>query len=1114
LSLKVAVLAPINKVNFDAGEIILFIMTDQKSEMRSVGSTNDVISIGLTESELTQLASDIGLSMGVLRLSPIERGRLCNNIVRGLRSLAVHDINAAPYISLFVYLGQTNKIDAQSRQLDVHPIHLLSRQLIDQPIPELSQSTAIQCLALGAKLYINTWLHRELFDTHLAHGLQQLYSSKRPEWRQLREIDLVDAAAVKNTSDKSDSNTVNQFAKRLYSFLGTGLPDVASLRVGLRSKKTPDLSQGRGDSKQLNDPAVAKTSPDESTATVKEPDDITPDFDLFTKQIKRNLHQDLVDGNRLPIRWGRLNVLESKAAIDKLNRALFNKSSDPLSKRKRYHAATRYLSIFCGLSLKTVLRLPLAKRDGRGRGSMHVNIHGGFLRRDQQCIAPRSKKSVRNRYTGKWWRSYLPKEVVEVLIEMFDQFPQSKTIGDLIHAFGLDHELCQHFLNDGWPSSHLPEDARLAQSLRVILLNLEVHPQVVAQFTGDTMTTPSSDHYYLALPQSKLFDALDKFCSWAGLTAPTRPKQDKRIGSPNVVSKEKMGDLMAALNQRVLAARNMVTTRSDIDDVVKFHNIYAPAIALQTLWGVGGRGNLLSKNSFERLFSSEEFLIIADRRLDRYTRARIVPSTKPITDGRTNFIEHLFSLSSRLEKSKCQCASYVQQAASGKLPHKSAFFILVRTGDEWSIRDLNRQDLTSLIVELAKEVGLSLTGDDINLGRHFWYTILVEMGVAEVAIEALLGHHIPGSEPFAYGSGVSVREVCDYLAPIMETVHAAIGLNAIQGLGRTAERFKNLPTMPVPKNLRALPNLLLQTKLKAQNFEIREVPVIDADPPIDSKSLICHSYLNQLHERYLASNSLRDKPKGSLLFCLIAFDLVLSEVELKALFLDALNCGPFKVGQIVALEAQQDGRPMVQRLVSTYTTDALDLARREAFDNPHHAYEAARVELHKLIQTLASDWSPKTGDESAKHLAMIASHWAAIEVPQGTLYGVFHKAPILPVGDIARVYYGQPRIGMPAPPTPRKYSGKIDRGFKQILDIVKDFADKDHVHGNDDTRSKDCVNQLRTGQRDGTLARDFVDDAFIDMAVSSPKCNGLVSGSKLKAVVPLRASVRRLPAEC
>ncbi len=84
MSLKVAVLAPINKVNFDAGEIILFIMTDQKSEMRSVGSTNDVISIGLTESELTQLASDIGLSMGVLRLSPIERGRLCKEFFKAV----------------------------------------------------------------------------------------------------------------------------------------------------------------------------------------------------------------------------------------------------------------------------------------------------------------------------------------------------------------------------------------------------------------------------------------------------------------------------------------------------------------------------------------------------------------------------------------------------------------------------------------------------------------------------------------------------------------------------------------------------------------------------------------------------------------------------------------------------------------------------------------------------------------------------------------------------------------------------------------------------------------------------------------------------------------------
>jgi hypothetical protein len=164
--------------------------------------------------------------------------------------------------------------------------------------------------------------------------------------------------------------------------------------------------------------------------------------------------------------------------------------------------------------------------------------------------------------------------VTEVLLEMYEQFPECKTVGELIHAFGLDHEQCQHHLNNGWPSSHLPEDARIGQSLRVILLDLGVHPQVVAQFSGDTMTTPSSDHYYLCVQQSELFNALEMFCKWAGLTAPKRPNKDKRIGSPNFISLEKMQELMAALNQKILEARIKITTRSELGDVIEFHNAY------------------------------------------------------------------------------------------------------------------------------------------------------------------------------------------------------------------------------------------------------------------------------------------------------------------------------------------------------------------------------------------------------------------------------------------------------------------------------------------------------------------------------------------------------------
>lgn len=113
--------------------------------------------------------------------------------------------------------------------------------------------------------------------------------------------------------------------------------------------------------------------------------------------------------------------------------------------------------------------------------------------------------------------------MLSVLVEVIETVPDAQTLGDLVHAAGLNHEACQRFLNDGFPSSHKPEDARFAHRFRSCLLELGVHPAMVARASGDISVTPFSDHFYLTFTEHQVHSVIATFCEWAGLKAPAIP---------------------------------------------------------------------------------------------------------------------------------------------------------------------------------------------------------------------------------------------------------------------------------------------------------------------------------------------------------------------------------------------------------------------------------------------------------------------------------------------------------------------------------------------------------------------------------------------------------------
>lgn len=1011
----------------------------------------------------TRLYKRLDDQLGISRFTWREQIVVLKNISLGLQHLSNQKINAKDWSGAFEQLASSasnGAMEALSSVGNVAP-HPIMQVLIDQPATNRTTEQRQRSQALGAMAVMSIAFQLRRTPRQFSDHLKQLFRSSKEGWRELCCVDFLNAEALQAWKPKTPVAVITDFQIDVISLLQVGIPTVTGFLTSpapIGNVTTPEID-GLDPVRSVGDqPGKARTK--------KIPDDLTPRFDLFEVQKQRDCQLDIVDGYRLPFHWSRLDPAELQQALAKLNNPLRSNATDTSTVKARAHAAARYASLFCGMSLKKCLRLPL-----RRRGSMTLDIAQGVIRRDLLLVAPRMDIADRKRVHGRWWRTRLPVEVHLVLQQLWALHPQARTLGEILKCVGLDHEACQHLLNDMWPTSHSPEDSRFAMSLRPCLLALGIHPTLVARVSGDTMTTPASDHYYLSFLESQVHDATASFCRWAGLTPPSPPVRDRRIGTPKGMSIQEFSTTMAKLNQRVFLARNEITTRSTLSQIIRFHNLYTRAVALQIIWGVGGRGDRVPSMTLERLFASPDYLAVSDRRVDRYSRQRICPSTRVLTATRCHYLEHLRSLAESLQSACTTSSQYVLKLAVGHSPHRSAFFILEETADGWIPRTMTRQDL----VALASDLEIA----ELNVARHFWFSELVARNVAQVAIEALLGHHIEGAEAFGFSSGISVREVCDYLRPILEQAHDELGIEPLVGRGRQASRFLKFPEKNVARTLRPLPSVLLKHKLDAQDLTIREVLSFEQDPPATTKTLTAHTHIDRLKKQYLNCNVARKHPAGALLFCLITFDLVLTPCEQGALLMAAVKDNLFAVGRMAIAEASDASRPVSQRLLQDHTIAAAHLAR-----TAHKGHEIdlpyACKALHRLLKALDSSWPSKDDKDSSRLLAMMASHWAAIEVPQGSLFSVFHKAPFVPAHDLARLHFQRARF--PAAfetsnlPTQR---WKNDGDFDPVLKIVNHWADKDLPLGESEARRAGCRHALSLHRKQADL--DEVDFLLLDL---------------------------------
>jgi hypothetical protein len=1046
-------------------------------------SNAEISSIRSTEAQ-PRLISLLG-PLGIAKMSSAARQRFLEVLSRGLKLHSKQEPSAMAWAKAISEIGSIDFLESDPGQKQPRPdFSLLAQTILEQPASFLPPQDQDDALAFAAKAALVICLKLLTPDPHqTCHSVRQLFKSKTSDWALARRQLYIEGQH--STGDEKTAQVVLDFLEQKQRYLTTPIPPLESF------VKRVDTSYKTLAEAPTAEPPLSPTLPPKANNPVKEPDNTSPNFHLFETQILRAVHPDVSDPYRLPLNWNRLSSLELYPTIQRLLAQL--RQDGDANFATRLHSAARFVSFFAGLSLKTCMQLPISRHSSSARGSMHLDLNCGVLRRDALCAAPRKKRAGKVRTNGRWWRIPLPPEICLVLLEAAAKNPEARSLGDLIRAAGLDHESCQHLLNDGFPTSHRPEDARFACSFRTYLLDLGIHPALVARASGDTITTPFSDHYYLTFTTHQIAEVMVTFCNWVGLNPPRLPAKNRSIGSPKAIAREEFRSLVRCLNQTVLSARNKITSRSSINEVVEFHNLYSKAFALQLILAHGGRANLIGRLTFARLFACNDFLAFSDRRTDPYSKQRILPLTSIFKEGNGRYREHMHAVSKRMAEHSAEQSTALDDLSEGRQLHSCAFPIFEKSADGWLQRSQKRSDLVELLAELGQKIGMQLDQESLNIGRHFWHTELVIQEVAQPAIEAFLGHHTIGAEVFGYGSGVSVREVCDYLRPIIDSIQSDIGFTPLVGLGRTADRYFKLPEIPVQKNLRPLPSKLLLHKLAHQDLAIPDLTLQEQDPPSTGKTLVAYTTLESLKVGYSKAACLSTHSLGSTLFCFIAMELVLTEAEQRALFLAAVGDGLWRIGALVVVEAEDEGRPIAQRLLQEQTQAAVIKVRLSGIkdlNSDDSIVAQATEDLHDLLVELEPSWPCKTPSESVRLLSIIASHWSAVEIAPGTMFGVYHKAPFIPAIDLSRIYYRQPRAHADKNTDEKLTSfGAKEHRFRDTDKILSKWANKDIPLGESVSRAERCSNDLNAflSRTDLTLAERLHAELLVaDLSASPP----------------------------
>lgn len=857
-------------------------------------------------------------------------------------------------------------------------------------------------------------------------GLRNMYCSGQPAWKGIRK-EIADGAPFSSDFVSAQPKGVRQtFVVTVHDLLNRGIPEVIHA--------FPAISHG---AVQVEQPKqVLAECVNACTPAIQKLVDLSPNLALLELVRRDDDFAPPIDSYRVGFQWDALHPNELKLVLNRIGTVL--NCSDEESLPLRLAACFAVVALFARTSFERALRLPIVRR-----GTLHLDLRCGLLRRHLSVLADRTDAENGPRTRGYWLRTFLPKSVCEMLLEAHSLFPQEESLGQLLGRFGVTEQDCIALINKHCEFVHKPESLRFARSLSQTMLSLSLHPAIVSLATGDTTIVPSAEPYYLCRSQKEIHDAVSTFCQWADLPPPRPLNKDRLIGSPHSPTKQEIQSAFLTLSQVVLKERMQVTSRSSLEVRNNFFNFYVVAVVLQFLWSVGGRFACLETLTFNRVLGFEDAALIHDKQTDAYSAERCVPLSDEIKKTLRHYLEHLRAHASYLAAHGYEkCAQHLKGISEGNRQTLGAFELIVDGPNGiLNTRTVELKDIHSL----AQKVWPG----ELNRPRHFYVNELVSRRVSQVVIDGFSGRYCRGAEPFGFSSGIAV---CDYIAalrPVLNEIHDEIGLKAISGFGQTAARYLVYPKAPVRPGLKPHKNQFLEQRLQEAELIAADIARPAEECPFSADTLLSLSKIRFLRDAYMRSAAPAKYPRGALVFTLAAFDCVVAPHEVEK-FYDGIVGGLVRnVGGLAMIELQDRGRVVSQRVLSNQSIVA---AAKVGNCSTNCSFSDARRELAQLLTELDETWCAKQNANALNLVTALASHAMTYEVPMHLQVAIHHKAPIIPVEDLARIFLERPCKNGNQIEGEISVSTIASKSYKLIMQKLRAWADRENRVGEQQAR--------------------------------------------------------------
>lgn len=876
------------------------------------------------------------------------------------------------------------KPPVQTHDTEPIPLHAIALLLAKQAAVT-SRREVSAARAVGALVFYTLYRGSTLSQNFL-ESLKQFYLSPAEHWTACRKSFLVDGDQLLGLSDDL-RDVVKEFSRAVRSLQGQGMyapVDLDGQAGGVRGECSPSEQEN-----DLGDQASEASAPKRLPTRFS----CEPRFDLLQFQIIQEEREPSLSQYRLD---NDPNCLCEEEHSDLWANLLPALRQDADAGR-RLHAAARAMSVLAGLSLEVMACAPfedvrLQTGTGLSRGSLHVDLKVGLVRRDFLTVAPRADRD-KLRTHGRYLRTPIPPEVLSVLREARSALPGARTLGDLLVAAGLTPTICHAMVNMGRTQPRVFESLRIGRSLSGFLLRRGAHPSVISHTTGDITLVPRAHHYYLSMDQRRVYQAVNTLCAFVGLEPVPDRSEYRRLGSPNYRPLTTVRSCLLDLQQQVRRARNHITNRSSLEELIKFHNAYVCSVALQTLWALGARCQNLKTLSVQALFSHPDFVLISDRASDRYSQVRLCVITPVIQKSLLGLAEHLRTMAHRLRrKDELAAGDAMLRLVGGGDLEECAVPLLFRDKDGvLALRPPTRADLK----KVARISGIPA----LNTPRHFLLTELVERGVDAVEIDAQLGHHLVAAPPFGVASGLTAEAFRHSLQPKLADVHACLGLQPLAGLSSMQSDRLKLPAVRLGDEVELPANGYLRQAVDVADLNPPDIVLAEQDCPWSWSTLAAHAELTRLRVAYLRTDLLARLPHGSALLCLVAFDGTYSSAKLRWVWQQLAIQGPRHLGELHVVE-QIDADVSAQILLHRFTRDALAKMGKQ------FEWEAALTQLKEVLITLDSQWSHLAEAAALDRLLALAGHTLHLETAPMERFSLVHKTPFIPFEDLQRLLSG------------------------------------------------------------------------------------------------------------